>query len=167
MKSASVYLLLITFAFAVAGCHTTSKPSPRPWNLSINKTTPASIEVDLIGVNQFEKPEWEGYDIDSYWKPGDSRRANADKLTMSLDKGQPWTIARDNPQWRAWLDHGATDLLLMAHLPGRPGRDFPAGTSDPRRKFIALDKHAWEGDTLQIEIQDTLVRMLTPQKPRK
>jgi hypothetical protein len=167
MNKASVSLLLLTLVFGVAGCHTTPKLKPRAWNLSINKTTPASIEVDLIGVNEFEKPAWEGYDIDKYWQPGDSRRANADKLTATLVQGHPWTIDRDNPKWRAWLDHGATDLLLMAHLPGVPGRDFPAGASDPRRKFISLDKHAWEGNTLQIEVQDTIVRMLTPERPRK
>lgn len=142
----------------------TPKVKPRPWNLNITKTTPASIEVDLIGVNEIERPAWEGYDLDKYWQPGDLRRANADKLSMNLQTGSPWVIPRNDPKWQRWMQRGATDLLLIANLPG----SFTPGPADPRRVFIPLDKNAWKAsrDTLQIEVQDNLVRVMTPQNPR-
>jgi hypothetical protein len=61
-------------------------------------------------------------------------------------------ISRDNPKWEHWIDRGATELLLIANL---PGSRFPQGPSDPRRVFIPLDKNVWraEGGTIQIEVQ--------------
>jgi len=161
LKSLFLVLLLASMG---SGCGT-PKPKPKPWNLSITKTTPASIQVDLIGVNEIEKPAWEGYDLDKYWSTGDLRRANADKLTVDLPTGSPWTVSRDNPKWQEWLHRGATELLLIANLPGH----FTPGPSDPRRVFIPLDKNLWkaQGGTIQIEVQDDLMRVNTPQRPRK
>jgi hypothetical protein len=155
MKNASLSVLLGMLAFIPIGCQ-----GVKPWDLVINKTTPASIEVDLIGINEIVKPAWEGYDVDQYWTPGDSRRANAEKLTMNLPTGQPWIVRKDDPHWRSWIDHGATELLIMANLPGH----FAPGPTDPRRIFLPLDKHRWKakGDTLEIEVQDTIVRPITP-----
>jgi hypothetical protein len=63
------------------------------------------------------------------------------------------------------MQRGATELLLIANLPGH----FNSGPADPRRVFIPLDKNAWKADrgTLQIEVQDDLIRVMTPQRPRK
>lgn len=163
MKSLRLLACFVALACFGVACGTPN-PKPRPWNLSITKTTPASIEVDLIGVNAMERPAWEGYDMDRYWTSGDLRRANADKLSMNLPSGSSWTVPRDNPKWQQWLQRGATHLLLIANLPGQ----FTPGPADPRRVFIPLDKNSWDADggTLQIEVQDNLVRVLTPQKLR-
>jgi hypothetical protein len=159
MKKASDVLLLIALSLILAACQST-RPSPRAWDLMITKTTPASIEVDLVGVSEIEKLAWQGYDLDQYWAPGDSRRANADKLTMSLPNDQPWVVSKDDPHWRSWLNHGATELLILANLPGH----FDPGPTDPRRIIIPLDKNRWKtkGGKLEIEVQDTIVRPLTP-----
>jgi len=142
----------------VAGCSSTH---PQPWNISINKTTYASIDVDLIGITELEKPAWEGYDIDKYWRDGDLRRQNANKITQILKMGQPWTVSIDDPKWQEWMNRGVTELLIIANLPGH----FDAGSGDPRRLFLPLDKHSWKAkdDTLEIEIQDTLILVNTPQ----
>jgi len=52
--------------------------------------------------------------------------------------------------------------MLIARLPGR----FEGGASDPRRLFIPLGKKEWKakGKTIEIQIQDTLIRVMTPQK---
>jgi hypothetical protein len=157
-------LLLAALALLPVGCGT-PKPKPRPWNVSISKQTPASIEVDLIGITEMERPGWEGYDIDKYWKSGDLRRANADKLSANLPTGTPWTVSREDPKWQGWMRRGATELLLIANLPGH----FAPGPSDPRRVFIPLDKNAWRAQdkTLQIDVQDDSVRMMTPPRLRK
>src|SRR5882672_9248938 len=81
--------LLLAIAIIGVGCFGGSKIKPKAWTVSIVKTnTPASIEVDLIGITEEEKPEWEGYPIDKYWTPGDQKRADAtDKWTRSLEMG--------------------------------------------------------------------------------
>src|SRR5438093_2975693 len=70
--------LLLAIALIAVGCFGGSKIKPTAWNITIVKTnTPASIEVDLIGITEEEKPEWDGYSIDKYWTPGDQKRADA------------------------------------------------------------------------------------------
>ena len=156
-------VLLIALAAVSSGCGT-PKPKPVAWNLSITKTTYSTIEVDLIGVPKGGKPLWEGYDMDQYWKPGDQRRQDAKKLSMDLVYKEPWIVARTNLQWHEWLDRQkVTDLLIIANL---PGTNFPSGAADPRRRFVPLDKRAWEAKkrTLEFEVQDTLINPLTKQR---
>ncbi len=159
--SYSTVLLLTAVVFAGCG---TSSPRPTPWALAITKTTPASIQIDLIGVTENEKPYWEGYNLDKYWTEGDRRRAEANKLTKTLQMGQKWSIPMDDPKWKDWLNRGDTELLVIANLPGT----FEPGPSDPRRIFLPLDKHAWKAKnhTLEIQVQDTLISVLTPQTIR-
>ena len=145
-------------ALLLAGC----AAGPKPWNLSINKTTSASIQVDVIGISKADEPYWEGYNINTYWSDGDLRRKDAQPLTQILKLGQPWVIPATNPKWKTWFDHGATELLIIANIPGH----FDAGPADPRRRFLPLAKKAWDAknDTLEIEVQNTQILPITPQK---
>jgi hypothetical protein len=156
-------VLLVTAVLVCVGCGT-PKPKNQPWSLNLTKVTPASIEVDLIGVSQLEKAAWEGYPLDNYWAPGDLRRRNADKLTSNFQSGNTWSVPQTDPKWKGWLGRGASELLIIANLPG----SFPSGPADPRRIFLPLDKKAWEakGQTLEIQIQDTLINVMTPPKVR-
>jgi len=149
-------MLITVLALFACGCQT----GPQPWNLSIKKTTPSSIQVDLIGVPESDKPSWEGYDMTKYWSDGDLRRSEADKLTQTMQMGHPWIISLDDPKWNEWLDRGASELMIIANLPGT----LPSGSADPRRLFIPLDKHAWKAKngTLEFEVQDTIIQVLTP-----
>jgi hypothetical protein len=161
LKPTALASLLALLTFIVAGCETTK---PQAWNLTINKTTPATIEIDLIGVTESDKPFWTGYNLDKYWSPNDPRRLGADKLSRILEIGQPWIVYRDDPKWAEWLGRGATDLLLIANLPGQ----FEPGFADPRRILIPLDRKAWDapGSMLEVEVQESFVRVLTRQIPR-
>ena len=159
---AKVSALLLITALAGVGCRSTK---PVAWNVSITKTTHSAIEVDLIGVAGDTKPVWEGYDMERYWKEGDQMRADAKKLSQNLEYQKPWIVSRTNDLWKLWFDrYKATDLLVLANL---PGTNFPAGPADPRRRFLSLRKNAWDakGHTLEVEVQDTLIHVLT--KPRQ
>src|SRR5215467_11939925 len=96
MKNASMAAWLGVLASVLTACQTAG-PKARPLELTFNKTTTASIKVDLIGVNEAEKHSWEGYDLDQYWTDGDSRRAGVDKLTLELPTGRPLTLKKDDP----------------------------------------------------------------------
>jgi len=160
-KTLSLPCALLAAAFLVAGCRSTA---PRPWNINITKTTPASIQIDLIGITKSEEPKWEGYGMDQYWSDGDLRRKNADSLTQTLKMNQPWKISIKDPQWHKWLNRGATELAVIANLPGK----FPPGSADPRLNFFPLSRRAWKAKnhTLEFEVQDTIVIPLTPQRPK-
>ena len=161
--TAGLTLLLIAFAALSSGCRST-KPDPVAWNLSITKKTYSTIEVDLIGVAKGGKALWEGYDLDQYWKPGDQRRQDAHPLSKDLVYNEPWVVGRTNQQWHEWLDREkATDLLIIANL---PGTNFPSGPADPRRRFVPLDKNAWDAKkrTLEFDVLDTMINPLTKQR---
>lgn len=158
--------ILFTVAFLGllgSGCSSTLKGSKaKPYNVSITKTTPASIEVDLIGVTPLEKDPWAGYSIDKYWSSGDRRRAGLtdgrDRLTVQLKRGEPWILERDNEVWETWKSRGVKELLIIANLPGR----FESGPADPRRVFLPLN--GWKERTIEIEVRETQIVPLTPRK---
>jgi hypothetical protein len=148
--------LLCLFA---TGCASAPK-----WNVSITKKTPSTISVDLIGVSDADKSTWGAYATEKYWQPGDIRRSQADKLSISSDllkKDQPYVIPKDDPAWQRWYNNGATDLLVLADLHAR----FDAA-ADPQKKFLPLATKHWKakGNTLEIELFDTEIRVKTRRK---
>jgi hypothetical protein len=150
----SVFLVLAVNLFS--GCS-----SPKPWNLNITKTTPASIQVDLIGVKPEEKPGWEARNLDKYWGPdGALMRRDAQPLSQTLQKGVPWRISVNDSKWQEWLNRGCTEVLVLANLPG----SFESGPADPRRRFLPLVGWKTKGKMIEIEVRDTMIQVLTPNK---
>ncbi|MGH7980353.1 MAG: hypothetical protein ACREE6_13340, partial [Limisphaerales bacterium] len=102
------FLLLSVSVLAIlslGGCST----GPSAWNIKITQVTPGSIQVDLVGITESEKPKWEAYSMDSYWNDeNDPRRMNALKLTHFLELNKPWVVSKDNPIWQKWFAHGDT-----------------------------------------------------------
>jgi hypothetical protein len=145
---------------SLTGCST----GPSAWNLEIRKTTGSSIQVDLVGVTESEKPKWEAYSMDNYWNnENDPRRTDALKLTHFFGSKEPWLVPKDDPIWQKWFAQGDTELAIIANL---PGANFPAGAGDPRLNFFPLNKGAWKAKkhTLVFEVQDTIVKPVTPFK---
>jgi hypothetical protein len=144
-----------------SGCKSTPKPpKPVPWSVTITKQTPASIEVDLVGVSPSEKPYWQNnVRPDDYWKNGPVRQA-AQKVTTTFKEGATFTLPSTDPIWKQWFGYGTTELMIMANLPGK----YDNGPYDRRRVFVPLDKKAWESKdkTIKIQILDEFIRVLTP-----
>ena|SRR3990172_3311403 len=152
--------LLVPVLLITAGCK--SGPPivrPVPWTVVITKTTTASIEVDLIGVTEKQKQFYAGLAMDAYWKSGSQVRKDADKISKALEKDKPWTLDSGDPQWAKWFSRGVTELLVVANLPEKRGH---------WQEALCLDKKCWKADknTLEIEVQNTMVRVLTPQQVR-
>ena len=158
-------LLAFVFVGALAsGC--AGVPKPKPWNVSIVKNTSDSIRVDLIGITEDEKPAWEAYNLDTYWRDGgdtDLHRKDADPLTQVLKMGQPWVVSANDPKWKQWLDRGDTELLVIADIPGT----FDPGPADLRRRFLPLAP-VWDAknNTLEIEVKRTEVQVDTPRNAK-
>lgn len=153
-------ILLLVLVGVAVGCGTT-KPKPVVWTIKITK--PAGIEVDLVGVTMREKPRLEAYALDKYWSPQDKERKNADKIT-SRPQITSWVVPVSDLTWKKWLDRSVTDVCVIANLPGT----FE-GTVDARREFLSLDKNHWiaKDRTLEIEIRENRILILTPEKPQR
>lgn len=160
MMAAAIFSVML-----LPGCSSggSQKPKPAAWALQISKPTAASIAVDIIGVNRFSKPAWEGYDLNQYWDPNDRRRKEQlHKETLNLKQGETYTLDANHAKWKIWLDEEkATELLILADLPGT----FSGGPGDPRRLFLPLDRKYWDiKDTegrVMIQVQETQIRVLT------
>jgi hypothetical protein len=161
------FAIVALLSLCGTGCH--SVPTPKAWNVSIVKETAATIDVDLIGVSSLEKSDWANYNLNDYFNnPNDPRRKEAlqsgDLVTFALKKGEASVLKIDDAHWKKWFTHGASELLILAKLPGV----FSGSGDDPRRKFLYLGKSDWKAQkkTIEIEIQNTRIRVLTPQVPR-
>jgi hypothetical protein len=162
MNSLGPLLALVALSLVAVGCAT--KPKPVAWALEIKKTTPASIEVDLIGVNAVDKTYWlNTVKPNDYWKPGNSTRKNVKKLSSKFESGQVWKVPVEDPVWRSWFSTGANELLVFADLHLREASNDP---TDPRRLFLPLDKNAWESKekVLNIVIEDERIYTTTAPK---
>ena len=155
----SLFAIGVIAVLSLTGCSS----GPSAWNIKVTQITPGSIQVDLVGITESEKPKWEAYSMDNYWNnENDPRRMNALKLTHFLQLNNPWVVSKDDPIWQKWFSHGDTELAIVANLPG----NFPAGPGDPRLNFYPLNTGAWDASkhTLIFEVQDTIVNPVTPQK---
>jgi len=104
---------------------------PRPWDISITKKTPATIEVDLIESRNWRRQHGKAIPSTNIGSR-DLRRANADKLSLTnLVMNKAWDISEADPQWKKWLSRGVTSVLIIAHCRGtfRPVRQTLVGFS--------------------------------------
>jgi hypothetical protein len=161
-KSSALLLVLLLTA---VGCGTTKPKPPKPvqWNVSLTKVSPASIEADLVGVTSLDKPYWQNINVSDYFRKNSSIRNGARKVTTTFKDGPTWVLKKEDAIWTTWFSYGATELMVIADLPGK----YSPGPSDGRRTFLSLDKKAWlaPDETIKVEIQDERIQVLTPQKP--
>jgi hypothetical protein len=123
-----------------------------------------SVEVDLVGVSESEAARWKSYPINDYFSGRDQLRADADKKTLAFTAGSPGpqTLSAKDPIWQTWKGKQATELVILANLPGVSGKG-----EDPRRLVLPLASNRWEGDTIEVEVQRSGIVPRTPMKPAK
>jgi len=121
--------------------------------IATNDICPKSVEVHLVGVNRFEKDQWEAVSMADYWKPGNKLRESAKGYTHVIRFGKgpcKYTLSEKDPIWRdVWKARKAAYLFILADLPGI----FPdlAGNADARRLSLPLPPRGW-GMTKEIDI---------------
>jgi hypothetical protein len=164
---AKTSLLLLALACLPLGC-ATGPGKAVPWTVQVTKITPASVEVDIAGVSKPEEGYWgKSVKMDDYWKSGSPiRQALFDRKRVVSTKFQdpkPFVLDSKDPVWQTWFGYGTYELAIFANLPGKHSND----EVDPRRLFVPLGKNAWvsKDHTLQIEILDGQIRILTPPTP--
>lgn len=151
-----------------SGCGSAGHKSGKPvaWNLKIKKTTAASVEVDLIGVSPSEDAYWRrSVKPDDYWNSSKPIRKQAQSRMKStrFESGDVFELKAEDPIWKQWKGYGTSELLVMANLPGKYSND----ESDPRRLIVPIGKNEWlaKEKTLELEVLDGQIRVLTPPRP--
>jgi hypothetical protein len=161
--------LCLLFIFS-AGCSTL--PRPRAYNIEI-ELDPAlatgSNQVDLIGANSADLPKWSSYSMTDYWRADDAKRRDADKVVMRFGQGNRsvQTLLTIDPSWTRWEATGAQYLVVLLQLSGvTTDRD---GNADPRRLILPLDRREWARGvtTIELRVQESGIRLMTPRKYRK
>lgn len=158
---------LVGLSFLTPGCSSAPKPSkPVQWSVNISKVTPASIEVDLVGISRSEDAYWRSIKPSDYWKPNSKLRKEVQDRCFKIKFESPdkSSLSKDDPMWNKWFGYGAFELMVIAEL---PGKDFDDGPADPRRLFLNLGKKQWQAKNMviELEVSDGQVRVLTPQNP--
>lgn len=152
---------------ALTGCDSAPRPVPHDAQVSLAENLRGqTIEVDIVGVNnEANLAEWQSYNVNDYFKAGDAKRADAPKYTMKFSQGtaETVTLTKDNEIWKTW--NKPAYLVIMANIPGMS--DQGGKPTDPRRKVLPMFSNFWESRELQVSVQRSGVRVLTPEKPQK
>ncbi|AWI10054.1 hypothetical protein [Ereboglobus luteus] len=159
-------------ALFIAGCGSTPKPVAHEIKITVDKSLEnTSLQIDIIGANAVsDLPKWQSYSITDYWQPGNATRRDTDRITLDYGRGKPsaQTVAATDAKWKRWLDQGASNVVIIADLPGIAADR--GGAADPRRLILSLDAKAWKKDKkapLEILVQESGLRILTPPATEK
>ncbi len=151
----------------LTGCDSAPRPVPHSAEVSLGSTLQGqTVEVDIVGVNNDASlAEWADYNVNSYFKAGDTKRDTARKYTMKFAEGSAgtFTLSKDDAIWKDW--NKPTHLIVLANIPGMSDQGGKA--TDPRRKVLPMYSNFWEKQDLQILVQRGAVEIKTPEKPKK
>jgi len=144
-------LLLFVVLAAFVGCSETGRFDVM---VSLERTgfkaevgTIPSIEVNLVGINEVEYPEWYRQSMTGYWEPDQAMRITAVRKgyahVMTFGEEQPvqHVLYRSNAIWREWEAKGARYLYVLCNFPRNA--DDQQGNADPRRLVLPLEKNRW------------------------
>jgi hypothetical protein len=142
--------------------------SGRPDQPAVN-----SVEVNLVGDTRRLYAGWGVYPDNQYWGPNDPLRREAQSggrvyvMVLSADDPKPKELSRTDPIWSKWRAAGATQLFVLAFLPGaRP--ESGRGGGDPQRLIFPLDNCRWKGvDTLDVTVEPSGLTTRSVPEPEK
>ena len=134
-----------------------------------------SVEINLIGVNQVEYPEWSAKSMTAYWEPDHPpritmvRKGYAHVMTFGEEQPIRQVLYRSHSIWNEWEAKGSAHLLVLSNYP-RVCKD-QAGNADPRRNILPLEKKRWKGyfwgkRVLWLEVTPSGLICHTPPKPQ-
>jgi hypothetical protein len=147
------------------GCKSTQILQPRLDASIAPAYQGASIQVDLVGVNNSELATWNAKPIDDYFAAGDAFRASASKVTFQFGDSQPavQSLPVTDKAWQQWKAKGASHVVVIADL---PGYTLPMGGVDLRRQIIPLQSDKWEKSppVITVEVSPTGILLVPAPK---
>jgi hypothetical protein len=128
-----------------------------------------SVEVHLVGVNRFEKGQWEQVSMTEYWQPKNQLRDSAKDYTHVIRFGEEpceRTLGKKDPILRVWKKRKAECLFVLVDLPGIH-QDVPGNADARRLQLPALDSACWGLQTnVRIAIETSNIIPLTIPTPQ-
>ena len=96
----------------------------------------SSVLVDVVGIGP-NNQALKGTPVSRYWQGG-SAQAKGDSKSFRFGPNSPqsYTLGPNDPIWKHWHDIGATEVMVIADLPG-VFADAP-GDADARRKLLPM-----------------------------
>ena len=163
--------LLLCSAFGCAD-KTTRHPVEVSLGQQFSKDKPR-IEVVITAMNDEEGKRFAASAMSQFFSPNNSDRLSLDRVELHFGSDQPATqgfspASKDWDQhWKAWEARQATQLFVMAFLPGH--FDDKPGNLDARRQMVPLWSKRWEKEnqTIKFELTPANLVLLTPPKPGK
>lgn len=154
----SVSLAFATAAALLAGCSATRINTV---NLQgSGSVSAASVQVDVVGLNA-NSQTLKALPVSQYWRGGAAQyKADTKSFRFGPNSPQTYTIAPTDPIWKHWSDIGATEVMVIADLPG-VFNDAP-GDADPRRKVIPLAAKGSKVTTATVVVDKTGLVRSTP-----
>ncbi len=110
---------LILVALLAPGCI-----GPRTVNVIANEDIcNKTVEVHLVGVNWYEKEQWETMSMTDYWEPENKKRKSAKSYTYVIKFGQGQstckiTLPKKDPVREEWKKRKAEYLFILADISG-------------------------------------------------
>lgn len=160
-------IVLALVALNAVGCSKSTKVARYNYRVSLtesirdpNSGFVPSIEIDVVGVNEIEKPEWDGLDVDAYFSPSNPRRRDTDRvlLTFSNEMPEPRVLDQNQPIWDVWKERGATHVFLLARM----RKPVDAGSEDPRKLVLPLSSEFWNPNQwIEIAVMPTGLELRT------
>jgi hypothetical protein len=112
-----------------------------------------TIEVNLVGINEAEYPQWEKYSLDQYWSAKDNLRLGGDRKTFKFEETAKieQELRADGAIWDIWAEKSARYLFIMADIPGMT--DKQPGGQDGRLLILPLNPDNWRHDTITVTVK--------------
>lgn len=111
-----------------------------------------TIEVDIAAVTDSEAGEVKQAGVEQYFAPGAGFRDRLGSQTcfFSREDDVKFVLPSRAPVWKAWLDKGSTNLLVIASLPHDPSMTPQA---DPRCLVVIMKKSYILARTIYILVE--------------
>ena len=164
------FLLILLF---MTGC--TPKMGTYPYRVAMdealrdsNTGMMPSIEVDFVVVDETEIDQWLNQDIDKYFNPKNTLRADTVRHSMPFTDERPESrqLNADSGIWQRWKGTGDLNMFIIASIP-LDTNQFGVGAR-PRRLILPLDKARWDdGKTIEILVKPSGLACQTAMKSKK
>lgn len=115
------------------------------------------VVVSLNGVTAGELNIWKTYSVDDFFGPQNQLRSGIAKdgeLVFDVAKSERVKVLQpDDAAWKRWKEQGATELVVMAYIPGLSNPPAGSAAGDPRRQVVPLSQCLWANPQEPIRLQ--------------
>jgi hypothetical protein len=155
-----VGVLVMAASMALGGCSGSPKYGPYDVTITLDQDLKQgaqwpSLEVDLVGVGEADRPRWSDKSIDAYFSSGDPLRSDAKShgeahtMRFSSADPNPKTLSKGDPIWKTWQKK--PDMFVIADLRWFTDATDPNGVQ--RRLVVPLDRKRWKGQKIEIAVR--------------